>query len=388
MRLTPKGFRRFKSSRLRDALLLSMIKKVTFVLNVRYPTEKAYGVTTGLTAKAIEDTGMYSVEVVTPKLDINNETFVKTIEVEMPLRAIYNYIIDKKNGLGPYVFNVWKLFYPIRLITVLRRENNLIWLRDIYTALVLSLLGYQTVCEVHRTPSIINRVMLSVLKILPKTTVIVISKNLQEKLKISTKNSVVAPMAVYQSEILGKKVKILSSEVTIGYIGSLHSSGIILSLQSIIEAALIFKSYNPNIIFRLVGISKTDFMNIDFPSNIEFVGRLPRSKALKAIDDFDIGLVIYPDNKYFEDSFPIKIVEYAARCVPIIASNTTAHRNILGENKALFFDLSLADSLAKCIVQLLNDSTKRESIILNSSYWVEQLTYQKRIEKVLRSAKF
>jgi glycosyltransferase involved in cell wall biosynthesis len=365
-----------------------MIKKVTFVLNMRYPTEKAYGVTTGLTAKAIEDTGMYSVEVVTPKQDRNNESFVKTVEVAMPFRAIYNYIINKKNGIRPYEFNIWKLFYSIRLITILQRKNNLIWLRDIYTALILSLLGYQTVCEVHRTPSIMNRIMLSVLKILPKTTVIVISKNLQEKLKISTKNSVVAPMSVYQSEILGKKQKILSSEVIIGYIGSPHSSGINLSLQSIIEAALIFKSSKPNICFRLVGMNKTDFRGIDFPSNIEFVGRLPRSKSLKAIDDFDIGLVIYPDDKYFEDSFPIKIVEYAARCVPIIASNTTAHRNILGENKALFFDLSSPESLAKCIVRLLNDSTTRNSIILHSSYWVKQLTYQKRVEKVLLQAKF
>jgi glycosyltransferase involved in cell wall biosynthesis len=230
--------------------------------------------------------------------------------------------------------------------------------------------------------------MLSVLKILPKTTVIVISKNLQEKLKISTKNSVVAPMSVYQSEILGKKQKILSSEVIIGYIGSPHSSGVKLSLQSIIEAALVFKSSKLNICFRLVGINKIDFQSIDFPSNIEFVGRVPRSKSLKAIDNFDIGLVIYPDDKYFNDSFPIKIVEYAARRVPIIASNTTAHKNILGEKKALFFDLSSADSLANCIVDLLNDSAKRESIVLNASCWVKQLTYQKRIEKVLLKAKF
>jgi glycosyltransferase involved in cell wall biosynthesis len=365
-----------------------MTKKVTFVLNTRYPTEKAYGVTTGLTAKAIEETGMYSVEVVTPKLDRNYEGFVNTVEAGMPFQAIYSHIIEKKNGLGPYIFNIWKLFYPIRLITVLKRKNNLIWLRDIYTALVLSLLGYQTVCEIHRTPSLMNQIMLSVLKILPRTTIIVISKNLQEKLKMSKSHSVVAPMAVNQSEILGKKQKMLTNKVIVGYIGSPHSSGIKLSLQSIIEAALVFKSSKLNICFRLVGINKIDFQSIDFPSNIEFVGRVPRSKSLKAIDNFDIGLVIYPDDKYFNDSFPIKIVEYAARCVPIIASNTTAHKNILGEKKALFFDLSSADSLANCIVDLLNDSSKRESIVLNASCWVKQLTYQKRVEKVLLQAKF
>jgi len=388
MRLTPKGFRRFKSSRLRDALFLSMTKKITFVLNGRYPTEKAYGVTTSLTAKAIEETGMYSVEVVTPKLDRNHEGFINTIEVGIPLQAIYSHIIEKKNILGPYIFNIWKLFYSIRLITVLKRKNNLIWLRDIYTALVLSLLGYKTVCEIHRTPSFMNRIMLSVLKMQPKATVIFISENLQEKLKMSKRDTVVAPMAVNQSEILGKKQKMLNNKVIVGYIGSPHSSGVKLSLQSIIEAALIFKKSNLNICFRLVGINKIDFKSIDFPSNIEFIGRVPRSKSLKAIDDFDIGLVIYPDDKYFVDSFPIKIVEYAARCIPIIASNTTAHKNILGGEKALFFDLSSADSLANCIVDLLNDSTKRESIILNASCWVQQLTYQKRIEKVLLMAKF
>ena len=365
-----------------------MVKKVTFVLNVRYPTEKAYGVTTGLTAKAISDTGLYSVEIITPKLDKHYENYVKTVEVKMPLQGIHNYIVKKENNLGPYVFTLWNLFYPLRLIIGLQRRNNLIWLRDIYTTLALSLLGYQTVCEIHRTPSVINRILLYILELLPNNTIIVISETLQDKLRISKKNSVVAPMAVNESEILDKKLKVLGNKIIIGYIGSPHSSGIKLSLQSIIEAARIFESTKPNIRFRLVGINKSDFNDIDFPSNIELVGRVSRSNSLKSIDNFDIGLVIYPEKKYFIDSFPIKIVEYAARHVPIIASNTTAHKNILGSNKALFFDYGSAESLANCIIQLLTDSNKRESIALNSFYWVKQHTYQKRVEKVLLKNKF
>ena len=365
-----------------------MNKKVTFVLNVRYPTEKAYGVTTGLTAKAINEIGTYRVEVITPRKDISYEGYVKTVEVAMPFKKFYDYILEMNNGLGPHAFNVWKIFYPFRLKSKLQRSDNLIWLRDIYMALMLSLLGYQTVCEIHRTPSLVNRVLLNILKLRSKNTIILISKNLQEKLRISKKNSVIAPMAVDQSEILTKKQKLLGNKVTIGYVGSLHSSGIKLSLQSIIDAALIFEKIKPSIRFRLVGINKNDFKKVSFPNNIQFMGRIPRSESIKAIDNFDIGLVIYPDEKYFIDSFPIKIVEYAARCVPIIASNTTSHRNILGNKKAIFFDLNSAESLAKSIIYLLSDSIKRESITTESNHWVKQFTYQKRIEGVLRKTKF
>jgi glycosyltransferase involved in cell wall biosynthesis len=106
------------------------------------------------------------------------------------------------------------------------------------------------------------------------------------------------------------------------------------------------------------------------------------------IDSFDAGLVIYPENKYYIDSFPIKIVEYASRGIPIIASNTTAHRNLLGDDKALYFNPDLENSLSKSIKIFMEDDSLRLAISENLFNWVQNLTYENRALKVLMKNEF
>jgi glycosyltransferase involved in cell wall biosynthesis len=360
-----------------------MNKKVTFVLNVRFPTEKAYGVTTSLTARAIQNTGDYEVEVVTPFLDPNHDSHIKVREVKMFFPQFYNSFIKSNAFFGPLVFQTWKMFYPLKLIQNLDRSDNVVWSRDIYTSLILSLFGYKTVCEIHRMPSLFDRAPLILLKLSKKATLAFISEELRKKCKASIIRSTILPMAVDESEIVKFKRKTLSDRIIIGYIGSSHSSGNKLLIEYILDAALVLNITQPKLIFRLIGITRNDFQNISFPNNIEFIERVPRSRSMEEIDDFDIGLVIYPDSKYYVDSFPIKIVEYAARGIPIIASNTRAHRNIIGYNKALYFDLNEKNNLAKSINYLLIDDMLRTSISNNLLEWVKEYTYQSRASKAL-----
>ena len=146
---------------------------------------------------------------------------------------------------------------------------------------------------------------------------------------------------------------------------------------------------NTSIKFRFIGFQISDYDQIainSLPKNVEFLGRISRFDVIKEIDKFDVGLVIYPDTDYFLDSFPIKIVEYAARHIPIIASNTRANKRILENDKALYFSLDASSSLIECINKVAQDKKIAESISSSAFEWVKLLTYENRAIKVLNKA--
>jgi glycosyltransferase involved in cell wall biosynthesis len=162
-----------------------------------------------------------------------------------------------------------------------------------------------------------------------------------------------------------------------------HSSGNKLEIEQIIEAAAALETRGFKIKFKIIGFKINQYgFNLNLPKNVKFIERVPRSKIISKLDALNLGLVIYPNTSYFQDSFPIKIVEYASRKVAIIASDTIAHRRILGNNKALFFKVGSELDLAECILRLYEDEDLREELAKNAYNWVKQQTYQKRALKI------
>lgn len=368
-----------------------MQKNVWFVLDVRYPTEKAYGVTTNFTANAIQNLDAYNVIVITSKLDNSFSSSVNTIEIVMPFDKIRKIGLKQNHFISKLTFNVWKYVYPFKLFKVIKRKDNLIWLRDVRMSLIFCFFRYKVVCEIHREPSIISKFELKILNSMSNATIAVISDELRTKMKLKYKNSVIAPMSVNENELIHEIKNHDSKKFVVGYVGSIHSSGNKLSIDIILEAARFLEKTDPKIEFRLIGFSVEDVdrENGDsYPDNIKFFGRLTRTELLRELDLFNAGLVVYPDTKYFFDSFPIKIVEYAARRIPIIASNTKAHQRILGKDKALYFELNSSATLIKCISELATNEGIGELISENGFNWVKSLTYENRVQKILTIANF
>lgn len=368
-----------------------MKKNVWFVLDIRYPTEKAYGVTTNFTANAIQNLGDYDVTVITPKFDDSFISSVNCLEIGMPFDKIRKIGLKQNHLVSKLTFNVWKLLYPLKLLKVIKRKNSLIWLRDIRMSVIFSFFRYKVVCEIHREPPIISKVELKILSIMSNVTIAVISDELIAKLNLRHKKSVIAPMSVNEDELIEAEKNHDSKKFVVGYVGSLHSSGNKLSIDAILEAARFLEKTDPKIEFRVIGFSVEDIdrdVAESYPHNLKFFGRLSRIELLKELDLFNVGLVIYPDTEYFSDSFPIKIVEYAARRIPIIASNTRAHQRILGKDKALYFDLNSNSSLIKCIYEVATNEKAGELLSLNGFNWVKSLTYKNRAQTVLTVANF
>lgn len=373
------------------AYYYGMIKQVWFILDVRYPTEKAYGVTTNFTAAAIQKLGNYIVTVVTSQLDTRFSSSVKNIEIKMPLECIRKIGMRQNNLISKLTYNFWKYLYPLKIAKIVKKKDSLLWLRDIRMSLILCFLGYQVVCEIHREPSKFSKVELRMLNKMPNATIVLISENLKFKLKVKKTKSLIAGMSVNEDELIQTAKKNNENEFIVGYIGSVHSSGNKLSIDVILRAAAALENIEPKVQFKLIGFKSEDINEITedkHPKNLRFLGRLSRHDLFKELDTFSVGLVIYPDTKYFLDSFPIKIVEYASRKVPIIASNTRSHKMILGENKALFFEVNSSTSLMESISRIIENKQLASTLSKNGFDWVTSLTYENRAKNVLAIADF
>lgn len=360
-----------------------MQTSLLFVLNARFPTDKAYGVTTEYTLRAISELNKFDVRVVTPIKDRKFKTKLKVVEITMPFKYFFESFNSKAYTDSKALFMIKTFFYAIKISYLFRSTKPIIWSRDLLMVSVFRCFGFKVICEIHRTPSQIYYLIFYFLNKLQKVKFILISRHLQEKLNIDITKCIIAGMCVNENELRLKNFSTKKNKFIVGYIGSFHSSGNILDVKQLIDAAASINALNLNIEFNIFGFNIDKFnCNTTLPQNISFFSRVPRSEIMKKLDLFSVGLVIYPNLPYFQDSFPIKIVEYAARKIPIVASDTLAHRRILGKNKALFFNDGSSLDLVNCLLVLYENDMRRKELASNAFDWAKKQTYQKRALRI------
>jgi glycosyltransferase involved in cell wall biosynthesis len=171
---------------------------------------------------------------------------------------------------------------------------------------------------------------------------------------------------------------------TIIYVGTTSSGGVKLDCNFINDLAFLVAANFPEWIIELVGINKDFFINQisgSLSSNIIFSGYVQREVALKKMRYAKVGLVLYGNHGYHQ--FPIKIVEYAASGLSILASDTPIHRRVLGSDKCLFYEVQSPISAFASLKSLLDNTNTTSELNFNLSNWVKKLTYTNRVTKVL-----
>jgi glycosyltransferase involved in cell wall biosynthesis len=210
-----------------------------------------------------------------------------------------------------------------------------------------------------------------------------ISNFLESKFSFDKNRYVIAPMAINSSEIVDIPDDKTRNK-TIIYVGYPESQGKKLNFNMMNDLAdLIWHKY-PDWIFEVVGFDKNFFekqISKSCSKNFNFLGPVSREFALSKMNSASIGLVLYVNDSYHQ--FPLKIVEYAASGLTIMASDTNIHRRILGRNKCVFFDGTSSKSAFLSFEKLLNNHKETYEIKKNLNQWVKGLTYQKRVSRVL-----
>lgn len=362
--------------------------EIFFVLGVRYPTEKAYGVTTGRTCQALNEINVQS-SILAPTTLLEDDFGNRVIDITQNLKHSF----PPKNSKKTLVFmqkfmDGWNV--GRRLRTLNKSSHSYFIFRDLALAMSAStLLPKRSISlEIHHHNSRVKKIIIAYLVKWRQLKIITITKNSFEEWESQVKRTRVAliPMGVHR-DFYQKSLPLKSTEaVRVCYVGSATSSGHDNNLLQMINSLGNVSSNQLRIDLTLVGVPR-DFLSSEaLPKNtnlrIDFIEYVRHKDVPQILAKQSIGLIPYQESLYHNYRFPIKVVEYAASGLSIVASDTFAHRSILNCKIAHFVDFSKPESVRKVLLEIRKhyyDEGKRRSL---ARKWAIQYSYENRANTI------
>ncbi len=369
------------------------IRRIITLLPIRFPTDKAYGVTVAETMKAASTLG-YQAEVWCT-------SDVASVQEGFMVKRITSNFRGSKNRFAERFFFEWnRLLFIVKVVYKMpNSESILIWCRDPVLSLCIAFVRRRVkVClELHHPPSQLDttifRAIVAFMSVDQDTFKIFtltnkLSKNLHTCFRPFFAGSI--HMAAPKTFFSLSKVDADDNQLVLGYVGKAYSSGNDNKLGDLISLFQQEAKNFPQLKLELLGIEK-EFGNellhlVDSSllnsSRIEIVGHLSRDQLKERLQRIAIGIVPYASTSYNDFRFPIKIVEYAAAECALLLSDTANLRLIVG-NAGTYFELSSQESFHAALVELTEGAVSLRSAQKRARIWAQEFTYEKRIETVL-----
>jgi glycosyltransferase involved in cell wall biosynthesis len=182
----------------------------------------------------------------------------------------------------------------------------------------------------------------------------------------------------------------------VGYVGRFHRFHEERGLQELVTAFASVAGSHPD--SRLVCVggpmdrvpayrSIADSLGLD-PERIRFVDRVPNADVPAWLAALDVAVMPATRTRHFSyETSPLKVFEYLAAGLPIVASDLPATRLVLrdGEN-ALLAQPEDAAAMAGAISRLLSNPDLAERLASQGRRDVEGMTWIARAERILRFA--
>jgi len=371
--------------------------KVYFFLTSRYPTHKAYGVTTGETAREVREMGNL-VKVIAPKHIDSSRKYDQysneIISVESPSLVLIRKAVGHIWVLSNIVFVITSIAFTLKSISLIRREGpDVLWVRDYWSALVLQKLVPQCkfVIEVHQSPSLANHLALFKIGKHQNTALLTIQESLKEELKNSYPKTKVflGPMGASKEFFDIGRTKLenfpkqLNGGLRVCFLGRMTSSGRDNGLFQLLED---WKGVPKNsAILTIIGLSQPEVIQITNRFSLENVKlslSLKHTEVPRALSEFDCGIVPYPEGGYHRTRFPIKTVEYCAAALNVIANNTSGNREILSDDFAYFYEAGNSENLLRILTKIKNSRSDSHNRAEKGHLWAKDYTYNKRLKEI------
>lgn len=403
---------KIKKSKLKIAVKDSLI----YPANIRFPMERANAIQIIHTCHALASKGV-EVYLLVRKMD--NRTTEECLGF-YGLKPHANLHIIRLPVLNIHIHFIWGYsFYLLCFLTIffLRVFKNIriIYLREIgvtrYLLLVKSLLRCKLLYEAHSLESMEQKEMQKLLsggvtpdknrlgKILKRETKILINVDGL----IVTSNSLKHTMQKYLG--ISRTATIIPNGVTIPekpsihffkkqhsrsliYTGQLYPwkgvDVLIKALREIPDAMLTIVgglSYEKDI-YRLKRLVK----KITIEDRVQFIGFIPHRDIKKYLEEADIGVIPLADNvtsRYFTS--PLKMFEYMAAGLPIIASDLPTIREVLIDHEnAVLVKPGDPKDLAHGIRELLDNRELANKLSQKAYEDVKQCSWDMRAEKIIK----
>lgn len=371
--------------------------KITYVANVRVPTEKAHGYQIMKMCETFVLQGVV-VELIIPRrinrdfsgVDIFSYYGIKKSFKIKKLPCLDLITRTGHKYIGPLGFWIQSITFIFSLLVYLAfKKTEIIYCRDFLVLYFLQFFKKKLVLEAHTLP---KAKYYKLLKRLDK--IIVITKYVKESLvkkEIDESKILVAPDGVdlekFDIEIdkieSRKKCHLPIDKKIVLYSGQLFE------WKGVYTLAESSKYLNDDIFIVMVGGIKDDVQSIEkfiqdkHLKNIILLGQKNPNEIplyLKAVDALVLPNSGKSDiSKYYTS--PLKLFEYMASKNPIVASDLPSIREILSHDVAQLVPPDNAQALAQGIKDTLNQNT--DNMVLKAFEIVKQYTWEKRTKEII-----
>ena len=205
-------------------------------------------------------------------------------------------------------------------------------------------------------------------------SVIVANENLYNYAKKYNKNVYLIPDALDAKKYLLKSDYSDYGKIIIGWTGNQTT----MKFLHVISDCLREVSKEKSIILRCIGINNFKIIGVDV-ENIKW----EESKEPSIIRDFDIGIMPLTDDSFSRGKSGLKIIQYFAAGVPVVASPVGWNKNIIKNGENGFLADSESEWL-KYFRMLIKDSELRKRIgMAGRKTFEEKFTLEKNAPKLL-----
>lgn len=270
-------------------------------------------------------------------------------------------------------------------------QPDVIYTRDIAVAWFFRKLGFKTVYEIHKpfTTMIGNMIFKLVSK---NIKIVAISQALKnfiiKKYGLSSENVLVAHDGVFLEDY--EKIKETKEELKKKYLNSLKDNFVVLYGGSFergkgIDLILEASRRLPETFFVVIGGSQEEIKRMeDVPENLIFLGRKLQEEIPNYLKSADLLILPFTKNlSTYKYHSPLKIFEYMASGIPILASNLGSTIEILNDQNSFLFD---PENLISFIEKIKYIKNNEEEAIIRTQVAMEDVknyTWQKRAMNIL-----
>ena len=165
-------------------------------------------------------------------------------------------------------------------------------------------------------------------------------------------------------------------------------------LFHMLDAVVLVKKKEPRILLRLIGMRSDNLKKeaeqriskLGLEANVEIVGWLRHDEIAVAMKTSLIGLIPLQPNEKHNRALPIKLLEYMACGLPVIAARLPLMEHYVNSCGAgLLYDSTRPEELARCVLELLADPERCRRMGENGLRAVRESWNWDKMEEVLLS---
>jgi glycosyltransferase involved in cell wall biosynthesis len=156
------------------------------------------------------------------------------------------------------------------------------------------------------------------------------------KLRMADKPSIIIPSGIHAEQFIAPiqenirtKLNIADNQIVLGYIGGIAK---LRKLHEVIEACTALDATKYRVMIVGSGDALEDLRaqtkELGLQDVVIFTGVVPHSDINDYVQALDVGICHIPDTFVFRRSFPMKVLEYLAAGIPVLATDIRAHREI------------------------------------------------------------